>query len=85
MFSSLQADTLAPPRPPTPIHATLSFSLGGTTPGPPRTCLGTNEKPITAAEEPRNLRLVIFDLLSIKNLLTKTGDSAPLSYQLIID
>jgi hypothetical protein len=47
--------------------------------------MGTNEKPITAAEEPRNLRLVIFDLLSIKNRLTKTEDSATLSYQLIID
>ena len=29
------------PMPPTPMAATLSFSLGGVWPGPPSTCRGT--------------------------------------------
>src|SRR5689334_20743808 len=33
--------TFSRPRPPTPITATLTLSLGARCPGPPRTCRGT--------------------------------------------
>src|SRR4051794_39295613 len=49
--------TSSRPRPPAPTSATLTLSLGGTNPRPPRTCRGTMvNTPAAAAPAFRNAR-----------------------------
>ena len=44
------------PRPPAPINATFTLSLGAVNPGPPRTWRGTMVAAVAAADVLRNLR-----------------------------
>src|SRR5205814_3815914 len=77
MFSVLTPRTSSRPRPPTPMHAMLSVSLGARIPRP-RTCRGTMVKARPAPTLPTNVRLEM-RLRAIVSVLFEqiSGSSAP--------